>query len=299
MFKHIVTHSVFNVIYCGISILRLINECSSNSLFCSTLYTTRAAQWFRVVVIEFAGNAVKTCCNVSYLGISLSRFILMKDKPSRCFSCLARLNFKVYALVLLAFGSLLSVFKLFDYSIDEFYYGSFKKRYFPTESYNYFSCLLLKKKYNKYFSCGMIDVAKLANYVVNDVVFFVVVVGLDLVLIGIVSKVVENKKKMVKKSGDEESKKKKKITRMVVVNNVVFLVAHLPELVIVVLVLAYNESLMLLCVYNYECDNLSRMAQFFLFVSIVSQFSINKKFNKVFDESFQLVKRKWFRAGSG
>lgn len=298
MFKHIVAHSVFNVVYSAIILLRLINECSSDSLFCSTLHTARAAQWFRVVVVEFAGNAVKTCCNVSYLGISLSRLVLMQDKSSSCLGCLARLNFKVYTLVLLAFGALLSAFKLFDYSIDEFYYSSFKKRYFPTESYNYFGCLLLRKKHNDSLRCGLIDVAKLASYVVNDVVFFVAVVGLDLVLVGMVSKVVENKKKMVKKLGDEESKKKKKITRMVVVNNVVFVVAHLPELVIFVLVLAYDESLLLLCVYNYECDNLSRMAQFFLFVSIVAQFGINKKFNKVFDESFQLVKRKWLRAGS-
>ena len=46
MFNHIFAHSGFNVLFCIITILKLINECTTSELFCSSVFNSSAAQWF-------------------------------------------------------------------------------------------------------------------------------------------------------------------------------------------------------------------------------------------------------------
>lgn len=295
MFKLILVHSAFNIVYCVVMMLRLLNECPAESLFCSALYTTKAAQRFRIVFIEFFGNLIKTCCNVSYLAISISRLALTQNKPSKCLKRVISIKIAFFLIALVTVSCLFSLFKLFDYEVDDFSFKIDRPHYFPTESFNFYSCFYLKFRFADFAACNWIDVAKILNNIVNDVLIFVLCIILDVVLVVGVSRVIDNKKSMVKNvAGNEEDKKKKKITKMVIINNAIFTVSHLPEFLTTSLMVVFNENLYFLCIREFECDNISRISQFFIFISIMSQFSVNNKFNKVFNESLKLIMKRKF-----
>ena len=55
MYRHILINAVFNVLYCGILILKLVNTCTSfnTEFFCSAVYQTDASQWFKACIFYF------------------------------------------------------------------------------------------------------------------------------------------------------------------------------------------------------------------------------------------------------
>jgi hypothetical protein len=91
---------------------------------------------------------------------------------------------------------------------------------------------------------------------------------------------------------EEEEKKKKKLSIMVLVNGVIYLISHLPEFLTMSLLIVYNDSLVTFCLNKMRCDKLNEMAQFFNYISILSQFSINKNFNRLFNETYQEILHK-------
>ena len=140
MFNHIFIHSLFNVFYCVIFMLKLVNECINNTLFCSSVYTDVASQWFKIVLIEFFGNVIKLSCNVSYTSITVSRLIIMKNNSKSIIKKFGDVKIKVYLMVLLAITLLLSLFKLFEFNIDTFIYRPHSITSFPSEIYNEKTC---------------------------------------------------------------------------------------------------------------------------------------------------------------
>jgi hypothetical protein len=140
MFRHININAGFNVIYCLIMMFKLLNECLfySSSLYCSKAAQLVSVQWLKIVLIELFGNAIKICCNISYIGIGLSRFILISSKNKGIISKFYSLRTSIYATVLILFGVLLSLFKLFEYKINLLHF-SFNSFDFPYERRGYFN----------------------------------------------------------------------------------------------------------------------------------------------------------------
>ena len=83
MYKHIVINSYFNIIYCVIINFGLINQCIFiNSIFCSSVYYTEWAQYFKIIVSVYSLSVNKFCKNVSFLVFSISRFATSLDKKN-------------------------------------------------------------------------------------------------------------------------------------------------------------------------------------------------------------------------
>ena len=76
-YKHISFNAFFNILFCLIHLLSLMNICIfPKSSFCSSAWRTEFAQYFHIYVIQFLGNSLRLCCNSSYIFFSLSRFAL-------------------------------------------------------------------------------------------------------------------------------------------------------------------------------------------------------------------------------
>ena len=87
MYRFIEINSIFNIVYCCIMSLKLINTCVFDEVdvFCSNVYKDESSQYFKIILIFFLGNSFKLSSNVSYLLFSLSRLILItveKKKPT-------------------------------------------------------------------------------------------------------------------------------------------------------------------------------------------------------------------------
>ena len=86
--------------------------------------------------------------------------------------------------------------------------------------------------------------------------------------------------------------KKKKINQMVIVNGVVFLVSHMPEFVVTILLLVFRKNLFFMCSYVFSCDLIIQEAEFFNSISIVCTFYVLLVFDRNFKESFYNILKK-------
>jgi hypothetical protein len=293
MFNHIVAHSGFNVLFCTITMLKLINECTTSELFCSSAFNSSAAQWFDIIIIEFMGGLIKLCCNVSYLFITISRMLLFqtrKNNLNRLLEKIINFNMWIYLFILFSTGILLNAYKLFEYKIDSLFFNdgdtSNTNKDFPTDNYNYFSCFYKNDK----FMCDFFKTLKLVNSFINNILFFAVTILFDLVLIKNINEKIYRKKIMVQNFKEkEEEQKKKKLSKMVIINNIIYLLSHMPEFLLSLLFIIFDKVLYNICYMDYKCDKIHELTQVFIFISINSQYSINKSFNKVFNESFNNI----------
>ena len=122
MYKHIIINAGFNIVYCLIMALKLINTCIfyGPSIFCSSVYQEIWAQQFKIILVHFLGNAIKMCSNVSYLIFSITRLLLITKQTDTDTNSTIQKNFiLIYIILLVVISLFLSSFKLFQYSINQ------------------------------------------------------------------------------------------------------------------------------------------------------------------------------------
>jgi len=207
-------------------------------------------------------------------------------KDSRGFRSIFRLNIKLYAACLIVFSALLSLFRLFQYEIITWQYA---KGYveFADEPVNENICERERGSPN----CKVIDTLKIVYISFNDIVLFVLNLLIDILLVKYYDKQILRKIQMRNANADNSDllAKKKKINQMVIVNGAVFLVSHMPEFVVTIIMLASRKSIMRFCTYIVSCDLISQEAEFFNSISIMCTFYILLIFDRNFKESFHHI----------
>jgi hypothetical protein len=84
-------------------------------------------------------------------------------------------------------------------------------------------------------------------------------------------------------------KSKKNINRMILVNSLIYIVSHLPEFVMTILLFVYSTKLKNFCNNKFSCGSLNEEAEFFGLISIVCQFYVFKIYDKNFKNSFSQI----------
>ena len=114
------------------------------------------------------------------------------------------------------------------------------------------------------------------NNFLNDLVFFIVNLILDIAVLAKILSMIKTKKTMVENFKEvEEQKKRKRILKMVVINGIIFTFSHIPELLISKMIFKNKLDI---CTY-FECSIFNEFGQFLIYFSIMSQLSINYNFN--------------------
>ena len=285
MYHHILINAVFNIIYCLIMTLKLVNTCifEDSLVFCSSFYQTNQAQYFKIVCIHFLGNVFKLSSNISYLSFSFSRFILISNLKSRnFFKKFTNIRMSVYFVICILISSMLSLFKLFQYELNRFM--DFR-RDFPYESRDERFC----QDPDNAFQCKFFSSLKILNKFLSDIVCVILIVVIDLCLLKNYYKHLENKLRNLVLAPDHIrniQKSKKNINRMILWNSFIYLLAHLPEFVSTLLLIKYAQAISPFCFDKISCDLINEEAEFFSLVSMVGQFLIFLRFNKNFRASF-------------
>ena len=286
MSEHILANSIFNIIYCIITLLRLINICIFNmSIFCSSLYMNRSSQYFNIIIINFIGNIIKLCCNVSFISFSLSRFTLSTNSENRILKKLDRLSLKLYYSLILAICTFLSIFKLLQYQINDIF-NSLKS--YPFEKYDVGECFF------NFLYCYLFRCLNLINQFIRDILFFVVNLIIDLCLLKNSIKNFRNKIKVTndKSKLNDAIRSKKKITRLFLTNGLIYTIGYSPEFLTRILIMIFEKNINDFCNMFISCNDLNYIAECFTFISISFQFLIYKNFNKNFNEKFGILKKR-------
>ena len=290
MYKHIQINALFNIIYCLIMPFKLINTCIyfGSGIFCSRLYQMESIQYFKIIFIQYLGNVIRICSNFTYVVFSLSRLFLITIHKDRITSRRksSRLVFIIYIFGLLAFSSLFSLFKLFQYRVNIFLDT---RRDFPLEIRDEFYCSNMSHS----FECRLFNTFKIANRSLNDILFVFLNVLIDLILIRKFRQHLNNKLDQIADSNQHKliEKSKKNLNRMILYNSLMYVLSHLPEFVFTILLIVYSGQILNFCNFYLSCDLINEEAEFFGLISIVGQFYIFKFFDKNFSASLNDLKR--------
>ena len=285
MYNHIFMNSIFNLIYCVITLMGLINVCVFNvSIFCSRIYQVQVSQYFRIIFIYFIGNFTKLCCNISYLSFALSRLFQSTKQKKGLLNRFNKMNLKWYYFIICLLSLLLSIFRLFEYKIN---YIENSTKNFPLETYDFGSC----KKND--FHCHLYRALNVINDFIKDILFFIINLIIDIFMYKNSIKNLENKRKLTndRKHINLAIKYKNSVNQMIFVNGFVFFIAYFPEFITNILLIALDKYISMFCFTYISCNIISELAQFFNFISISFQFFVCKKFNKRFSKSFNSLKK--------
>lgn len=285
MYKHILINAVFNLIYCSLMVFDLMSSCIFYlSPFCSLIYHNKSVQYFKIVGIYFLGNIVKFCCNFSYISFSLSRFVLVSSKIKGHLKKIEAIKLIKFYPVLVVFSAVLSIFKLFQYKVNFGFYGN---QNFPYEIRDFNYC-------EKYKSCDFMNSLNIINNIINDVLFIIVNIVIDLFLLVHLKAKLMHKEKLFKldKTHLEAIKSKNNATRMIIINGLLFFISHFPEFITTVFLIAFKDKFFNFCKFEVSCQSIHELSQAFAIISISFQFFIYKRFNKKFRESFLDLKKR-------
>jgi hypothetical protein len=290
MYKHIIINAVFNIIFCLIMCLKLINTCIfyGPSVFCSSVYQEIWAQNLKIILIHFLGSVTKNCANFSYLMFSISRLILItKQKESNISTKSKAFRNAIYVFTLVLVSSILCSFKLFQYRIKQYLtpFNAYKEFPFEIRDENY--CYSETHK----LQCKLFNTFKIANRSLNDVLFVILNILIDLILLVKYKHHMNRKLKQINDVAQRKviHKSKKNVNRMILVNSLIYIFSHLPEFMMTLLLFVYSTKMKSFCNNKFSCDFLNEEAEFFGLISIVSQFYVFKIYDKNFKKSFSQI----------
>ena len=119
LYKYLKFNSIFNAMYCFLMIFRLMTECFGvNSVFCSNIFNTDIVQYFKIYLIFYFGNVLKLLSNITFLSITISRYIMITRKSTK-FLFLNSISSAKYLSSIIIFSLVLNLNIIFQYKLNE------------------------------------------------------------------------------------------------------------------------------------------------------------------------------------
>ena len=140
------------------------------------------------------------------------------------------------------------------------------------------------------FKCNLFKAFNTVNNILNNIVFFVLSVCIDMCLIQFTNRNLARKVKLFSISESlalqQAIKLKEKASKLTLFNGMLYFISHIPDFVVSILLLIYGEKMSNFCFSLFSCVELLQIMQSFNFFSLAFQFFIFKKFDKNFSDSF-------------
>lgn len=291
--EYIVYNALFNMIECLLSVFTLMSEClGEGSYYCSRLMHLLYVQQFKIYAISYVGEIMKTCSLLTMLAFSLERYIVTSDNQRWLLLKFKTANIKLIIFVILVFGSLSSVIKIFEFANN---YARFQVEYPRLALYDLFN-------HSNQLRRIFLKMLFLFHYVTNDLVLLLANLFVDLLLVIRVRKDLKEKKRKAKsmmmssktkqrKRAKDQSKKSKEITKtisnsnkMIIATAIVYTFCRLPELIFNLWL--YMQNVSILCESEY-CPFILNAIQFMYNISYVTNIFFYLKFYKPFQKAIR------------
>jgi hypothetical protein len=306
IYKHIFANALFNVFYCVIFLFSLLNICIyPKTSFCSSVWQNEFAQYFYIYVILFLGNTFRLCCNISYIFFSVSRFALSgASKKSKLRKFIEKQNIKRFYIVIFILALGFSVFLVFENKVNKLFqdyagldFGNFAQNNAYDVKYceNFRSELMTRSVYfsftsSFYVNCEIFKWLNLVNNILNNGVFLIISVLVDIFMIRYSNKVIETKKSLKCPHLNEALQYKTKLNKMIITNGTLYFLSHFPEFIVtLIFYFLKSDEFTSFCYITFDCTSIIEMAQAFHFISIGFQFFIFLTFDQNFKIFFSSI----------
>jgi hypothetical protein len=310
-YKYMCLNSIFNCLFCLAYVFYPINFCEQyeTGFFCSSIYNTVTAQVIKIVFQGFCGEVFKMCSNISYVFISINRYMLIGKDQNEILKKVSKLDFKNVIIFTVVFSMLMNIGHCFQYRIN-YGWGKLLNSFAPQNiAYDlYPSIVVHSSAFTLYTIC---------YFVINFAVFFLINTLVEVNLVLEMRKTIAEKKLKAeqeielstmnnasgsevinrliiikKKKIVEDAKKETKAIMMVISNSLVNFFLRLPEILIF---FSSNSSELAIIVFgtnlqeitNYLVNNISSTMVSVSYFLYILTFTTNVAIYCVFNPKFK------------
>jgi hypothetical protein len=249
-YKYMSANAKFNCLYCLILVFYPMTSCiwRLDTTFCSSIFTTQFVQYFKIVMMAYFGEVVKMCANISYLMMTLNRYLLVGKDHAPWLVTLAKLEFKWVICGSILFSALINIGHGWQYQAVNEFQVELGKLEMNGNSYSNYP---LANQGTAYF------IYSIVYFCINFGVFFILNTGLEVKIVRRMQKELSEKRKRLakmnfsksavqtgsvgyettskpdleeKKREEDDSEKERKVIKMVVLNGIFNFVLRAPEM---------------------------------------------------------------------
>lgn len=320
-YKYLVLHTWFNLVYTLITFMEL--ACKEDVIVCfmnNPIYL----RYFKLFVVKFIGNTLKTGSNLSHVLFTLSRYSMMTSSKYKFVSSFNKLSVRKTGVITLMFSLMINIYICFEYALNQenntkskmliFNSMNFSNYYKPINHYDY------AQDFHQ-LDHSMLNTFHFIHIILSDTVYIVLSFVIDLLLFIFIKKQMIMKEKLVfvnmisndlvkrqKRVKRQAKRSINRISAIIILNGINFLVFRFPSAVVSFYSLiyiynktekAYEPSVIgyIVCRARRFCPQLAELFGSFYYVSYLMQFFILFKLDKNFKESFaefETSLEKWF-----
>jgi hypothetical protein len=251
-YKYMSANAKFNCIYCLIFVFYPMTSCNwrPSYYFCSILFTSSFAQYYKIVVMAYFGEVLKMCANISYLMMTVNRYLLVGKDHAPWLVTIAKLELKWVIRGSFLFSALINIGHGFEYQATEDWLFS------PLRNDFYYNFVT----YNLYIDYPAPNVGQaffyftIVYFAINFLAFFVLNTVVEVKLVRRMHKEMKEKRERMakmnatgavssdgsanqqdknKKKEEEDEKKERRVVKMVVLNGIFNFVLRVPDLFVV------------------------------------------------------------------
>jgi hypothetical protein len=272
-YKYMSANAKFNCLYCFILVFYPITSCNwkPSYYFCSSIFTSQYVQYYKIVMVAYFEEVIKMCANISYLMMTLNRYLLVGKDHAPWLVKTAKLEFKWVIRGSMLFSVLINIGHGWQYqAVSDLALGLLKENngaYISqyTEYNNQYTALNGDSfsDYPKANQGQAYFIYSIVYFVINFGLFFILNTGLEVKIVRRMHKELREKRERLakmnenklsnttltapskasktdeeKKKEDEDGKKERKVIQMVVINGILNFILRAPD----VLFFMQNEN---------------------------------------------------------
>jgi hypothetical protein len=242
-------NAVFNCIYCVVYMFYPMNSCLEyvGGTFCSSIYNTQFAQYFKIVVLTYFGETIKMCANITYIMMTLNRYMLIGKEQAPWLVAIAKLEFSWVIRGSFLLSALINIGHGFEYTIISSAYSPYTSNHFHILLYQYnrFDSKAYISQYPSVNTDTYSFVCSVIYFTINVVVFFFINTLIEVQILNRMRKELGEKRKRLARMNvhrfatptnntneigeAEDSKKERRVIIMVVLNSILNFILRFPD----------------------------------------------------------------------
>jgi hypothetical protein len=171
-------NSRFNCLYCLVFVFYPVNICLDPRMtfFCSSIYTYVSTQLFKIGCVAYLGESIKLCANISYILITVNRYMLIGREHSPLLERISKLEFKHIVWFSLCFSFVLNTGRhIFQYMIND------GNKLYPKCLSTYY--LYVEYPVSVFNSGRFFSICSISYFMIDCVLFFVINTRVEIVTV--------------------------------------------------------------------------------------------------------------------
>ena len=241
-YSYMSLNSKFNCTLCLLFAFYPINYCNQfkSDLFCSSIYNSLFDQYFKIYFVAYSGEAIKMCSNISYILITVNRYMLIGNEHSPFLERISKLKIRNVFVASFLVSFLLNIGHIFQFKISGFNSISdpHNTKYLPSYNMQYDYAYPIVVNANTALSAYLCF-----YFVINFVTFFIINTTVEVNIVRRLRKELAEKKLRMEQMNqvvsmrtrrtlDQDSKKELRAIVMVISNSVLNFFLRFPEILV-------------------------------------------------------------------